>query len=414
MSSAALARAWPRVGITGIGVESALGSSLDGAWSRLMAGDSAIARASFEGLPDIAAARVETDLSTVLPKLQQTGTERVSLMALSAARSALADAGMTTPFAEPTRVGLYVGTGMGGATTMDAGYSALYTGKRVPPMSVPAGMVNGAAAVLALHCGIRGPVITYAVACASAAVAMAEAAHALRRGEIDIAIAGGAEALIVRGTVAAWQALRTLAPPDEQNPAHSCRPFSADRNGLVLGEGSAFFVLQREEDLPSQDAQVRAWFSGSAVTCDAAHLTNPAPHGQVAAMRQALRAAGLAPADIGYCNAHGTATLIGDPVECEALRTVWGEGAAGLKLSSTKSAHGHLLGAAGALEAVWTVQALERGEVPPTCGVSALDEACKGLDHVLGTGQRSENLRHAISNSFAFGGTNVSLVFSKA
>ena len=212
MSSAARVPAWSRVGIAGIGIESPLGDSLDAAWSRLMAGDSAIARASFEGLPDIAAAKVETDLSRVLPKLQQTGTERVSLMALSAARHALADAGIG-PWDESQqqRIGLYLGTGMGGAATVDAGFSALYTGKRVPPMSVPAGMVNGAAAVLALHCGIRGPVLTYAVACASAAVAMAEAAHALRRGEIDIAIAGGAEALLVPGTVAAWQALAIWA-----------------------------------------------------------------------------------------------------------------------------------------------------------------------------------------------------------
>jgi 3-oxoacyl-[acyl-carrier-protein] synthase II len=412
MISAASVPVWSRIGVAGLGIASPLGDSLDAAWSRLMAGESAIGRASFEGLPDVAAARVESDFSGVLPKLQQVGTERVSLMGLAAVRRALEDAGIAQ-WDEPQRVGLYLGTGMGGAATMDAGYSALYSGKRVPPMSVPAGMVNGAAAVTALHCGIRGPVLTYAVACASSAVALAEAAHALRRGEVDIAIAGGAEAILVRGTVAAWQALRTLAAPDEQDPSRSCRPFSADRSGLVLGEGAAFFVLQREADLVQSGARVRAWFSGSAVTCDAAHLTNPAAHGQIAALQQALRVAGLQPADVGYCNAHGTATLIGDPVECEALRTVWGAQAERLKISSTKAAHGHLLGAAGALEAAWTVQALERSELPPTRGVSTLDAACTGLHHVLGTGLRDAGLRHAISNSFAFGGTNATLVFSK-
>ena len=253
--------------------------------------------------------------------------------------------------------------------------------------------------------------LTYAVACASSSVAIAEGAHALRRGEVDIAICGGVEAPLARGTVAAWQALRTLAPPEANDVARSCRPFAADRNGLVLGEGAAFFVLQREDDL---DRAPRAWFTGSAVRCDALHLTNPQVRGQVSTLKAALHASGLAPSDIGYCNAHGTATVIGDPVECAALREVWGDGAAALRVSSTKAAHGHLLGAAGAIEAAWTVMALQRGEVPPTAGVNTLDDACTGLGHVLGTGERVPALRHALSNSFAFGGTNTSLVFSKA
>jgi 3-oxoacyl-[acyl-carrier-protein] synthase II len=252
------------------------------------------------------------------------------------------------------------------------------------------------------------------VACASSSVAIAEAAHALRRGEVDVALAGGVEAVLARGTVAAWQALRTLAPPDEADPARSCRPFAADRSGLVLGEGAAFFVLQREHDLERSRRAPRAWLSGAAVRCDATHLTNPEVRGQVAALRAALQSAGLAPSDVGYCNAHGTATIAGDPVECEALRQVWGDGAPSLRLSSTKAAHGHLLGAAGALEAAWTVLALQKGELPPTRGVGAVDPVCRGLGHVLGTGLRLPSLRHALSNSFAFGGTNATLVFSRA
>lgn len=399
-----------RIGIAGIGVTSPLGDSLQESWERLVAGRSAVGRMSFDGLPDIAAAQVTSDVSQVLTRLQQVGTERVSQMALGAVRKALADARLSA-WPDPERVGLYLGTGMGGAATMDAGFGALYGGGRIPPLTVPAGMVNGASAVVAIHADIRGPVLTYAVACASGSVAMAEAAHALRRGEVDIAICGGVEAPLARGTVAAWHALRTLAPPDEGNVSQSCRPFAANRAGLVLGEGAAFFVLRREEDLP--DAP-RAWFAGSAVRCDALHLTNPQVRGQVSTLKAALAATGLAPADIGYCNAHGTATVAGDPVECEALRDVWGEHAAALRVSSTKAAHGHLLGAGGALEAALTVAALQAGVVPATLGVATLDARCAGVGHVLGEAQRAPGLRHAISNSFAFGGTNAALVFSRA
>ena len=400
----------PRIGIAGIGLTSPLGESLQDAWQRLLAGQGAVGRMSFDGLPDIAAAQVTADVSTVLSRLQQVGTERVSQMALGAVRKALADAAIDA-WSDPERVGLYLGTGMGGAATLDAGFAALYGGGRIPPLTVPAGMVNGAAAVVSIHADIRGPVLTYAVACASSSVAIAEAAHALRRGEIDIAICGGVEAPLARGTVAAWQALRTLAPPDADDAARSCRPFSADRTGLVLGEGAAFFVLRREDDLATTP---RAWLAGSAVRCDALHLTNPQARGQVATLRAALAASGLAPADVGYCNAHGTATVAGDPVECEALREVWGEHAPALRVSSTKAAHGHLLGAGGALEAALTVMALQSGVVPATLGVTSIDARCAGLAHVLGEGQRAPGLAHAISNSFAFGGTNVALVFSRA
>lgn len=399
-----------RVGIAGIGVTCPLGDTLDAAWDRLVSGRGAVGRMAFDGLPDIAAAPVPSDVSQVLTRLQQVGTERVSQMALGAVRQALADARIDG-WPDPERVGLYLGTGMGGAATMDAGFAALHGGGRIPPLTVPAGMVNGASAVVAIHTDIRGPVLTYAVACASGSVAMAEAAHALRRGEVDIAICGGVEAPLARGTVAAWHALRTLAPPDEGDVARSCRPFAANRAGLVLGEGAAFFVLRREDDLA---APPRAWFAGSAVRCDALHLTNPQVRGQVSTLKAALRASGLVPSDVGYCNAHGTATVAGDPVECEALREVWGEHAPTLSVSSTKAAHGHLLGAGGALEAALTVSALQHRVLPATLGVDALDARCAGLGHVLGEARRAPALRHAISNSFAFGGTNAALVFSRA
>jgi 3-oxoacyl-[acyl-carrier-protein] synthase II len=402
-----------RVGIVGMGLVSPLGNHTDSAWRRLLAGGSAIRGMRLEGLPELPGAPCEFDIAPHLSKLQQVGSERVSHMALVAARGALADAG-TGPWPDAERVGLFVGSGMGGAASIEQGYAALYSGGRIPPLTVPAGMVNGPAALIAQHAGIRGPVLTYAVACASSAVAIAEAAHALRRGDVDLALAGGAEALLVRGAVSAWQALRALAPIDPELAARSCRPFAPDRNGLVLGEGAAFLVLQRETDLQREQRLPHAWLAGSALRCDAAHLTNPQVPGQVATLRAALANSGLAPRDIGYCNAHGTGTVAGDPVECEALRQVWQDAAPSLAVSSTKASHGHLLGAAGAMEAVWTVQALRTGELPPTQGVAEADAACRGLGHVFGSGVRRPGLRHAISNSFAFGGTNATLVFSKA
>jgi 3-oxoacyl-[acyl-carrier-protein] synthase II len=402
-----------RIGVAGLGFISPLGDDIDSAWARLMAGESGIQRLSLPGLPDSAAAQVLFDPAKVLTTLQQIGTDRVSQIALGAARNALVDADIPGwPDAE--RVGLFVGTGMGGAAAMETGYRALYEGNRVPPLTVPSSMVNGPAAVIAINTGIRGPVITYAVACASSAVAIAEAAHALRRGEIDIALAGGTEAPLVRGTVAAWQALRTLAPPDKGDVGRSCRPFSSDRAGLVLGEGAAFLVLQREDDLGHRGHGPRAWLAGSAVRCDASHLTNPDVRGQAATIKASLQASGLSPSQIGYCNAHGTATMGGDPVECEGLRQVWGNAAGALHVSSTKAAHGHLLGAAGALEACWTVLAVQRGEIPPTRGVRSIDPRCEGVAHVLGAGVQQPALRHAASNSFAFGGTDATLIFSRA
>jgi 3-oxoacyl-[acyl-carrier-protein] synthase II len=402
-----------RIAVTGLGLISPLGNDVDAAWQRLMNGESAVRRLSVAGTTDIPAATVDFDPLQWLSRLQMVGTDRVSQMACAAAKLALADAGLASNWPDASRIGVYLGTGMAGAATIDNAYQALYENRRIPPLTVPAGMVNAPAAVVALHTQARGPVLTYAVACASSAVAIAEAAHALRRGEIDVALAGGAEALLVRGSVVAWQAMHVLASIHAQ-PALSCRPFSPDRDGLVLGEGASFLVLERDDDARRRDRAPRALLAGSAIRCDASHLTKPSVEGQVRTLRAALAASGLSAEELRYCNPHGTATPTGDPVECEALRTVWGASAAGLMIGATKAAHGHLLGGAGALEALWTVLAVQRGQVPPTAGLVGVDPACVGLDHVGPFGRDEPGLHHAISNSFAFGGTNVALVFSRA
>jgi len=365
-------------------------------------------RSVFPELPKPAAAATAAfDESRWFSKLQLAGVDRVSQFAVAAADLAMKDAGAS---AEPERLGVFAGCGMGGAAALDTAYRS---GGRVPPLTIPAFMPNAPAAHVAMRQGARGPVLTYSVACASSAVAIAEAAKAVQRGEVDVAIAGGSEALIVPGVVLAWQAMQTLATFADGNAAAACRPFAADRNGFVLGEGAAFVVLESAERARARGARAWAELAGWGMTCDATHLTKPDTTGQARALRMALVQAGLQPQDVGYCNAHGTATKVGDGVECEALAAVWGDALPGLRVSSTKALHGHLLGAGGALEAVITILALHRRQLPPNAHCREVDPACR-LNLVLEPGVAAPALEAAVSNSFAFGGTNSTLVFKRA
>jgi 3-oxoacyl-[acyl-carrier-protein] synthase II len=302
---------------------------------------------------------------------------------------------------------------MGGAAALEAAYTVGNRGGRVPPLTIPAFMLNAPAAHVAMRHGVKGPVLTYSVACASAAVAIAEAAKAIRCGEVDVAIAGGSEALIVPGVIVAWQAMQTLAGFSPGEASRSCRPFASDRSGFVLGEGAAFLVLESAARARQRGARVYAELAGTGLSCDATHLTKPDAPGQQRAIRAALAQAGLKPADVGYCNAHGTATKVGDAVESDALRGVWGRDIEQLRVSSTKALHGHLLGATGALEAAITVLALHRQQLPPNAHCDQVDPACP-LSLVLDANEAASDLQAAISNSFAFGGTNSVLLFTRA
>jgi 3-oxoacyl-[acyl-carrier-protein] synthase II len=375
----------------------------------LMRGESALKPVLPQLPKPTAAATVAFDESRWFTKLQLAGVDRVSQMAVAAADLAMRDAGAVGEV-DPERIGVYAGCGMGGAAAVEAAYRG---SGRMPPLTIPAFMPNAPASQVAMRQCVQGPVLTYSVACASSAVAIAEAAKAVQRGEVDIAIAGGSEALIVPGVVLAWQAMQTLAGFQPGEEAGAIRPFATDRSGFALGEGAAFLVLESAERARRRGARSHATLAGWGISCDATHLTKPDAPGQARALRAALRQAGLEPRDVGYCNAHGTATRIGDVVERNALAEVWGEALDDLRVSSTKALHGHLLGAAGALEALITVLALERRQLPPNAHCKTVDPACSL--HLVGeAGEAAPQLEAAISNSFAFGGTNAVLLFRRA
>ena len=399
--------------VSGIGLISPHGDDNDAVFGALMRGESAVRPVFPELAKPAAAATVDFDETRWFTKLQLAGVDRVSQLAVAAADLAVKDAGNACEGADPARIGVYAGCGMGGAAALEAAYTVGNRGGRVQPLTIPAFMLNAPAAHVAMRHRAQGPVLTYSVACASAAVAIAEAAKAIRCDEVDVAIAGGSEALIVPGVIVAWQAMQTLASFAPGEAARSCRPFAAERSGFVLGEGAAFLVLESAERARRRGARVYAELAGSGLSCDAAHLTKPDAPGQQRALRTALAQAGLKPAEVGYCNAHGTATRVGDVVESDALRSVWGEAIDGLRVSSTKALHGHLLGATGGLEAAITVLALYHRRLPPNAHCDTIDPACP-LNLVLQAGTTAPDLQAAMSNSFAFGGTNSVLLFKRA
>jgi 3-oxoacyl-[acyl-carrier-protein] synthase II len=337
--------------------------------------------------------------------------DRVSQFALVAAAQAASEAAGFLEGLDRARVGVFVGTGLGGAHATDDGYHTLYGERsdRLKPYSVLLAMANAPASWIALEHGLAGPNLTYSTACSSSAVAIGEAARRIAHGEADAMVAGGSEAPLNFGTMKAWEALRTLAPADARDSAASCKPFSRDRAGLVLGEGAAMLVLEERGRALARGARIRAEIAGYGITTDTAHLTRPSVEAQAAAMRLALEDARMAPAEIGYVNAHGTGTQANDGVETAAIKRALGAHAHRVPVSSTKSMHGHLLGAAGALELVAAILAMERGTAPPTAHLAIPDPECD-LDYVSEGARAGLALGAAMSNSFAFGGTDVALV----
>lgn len=402
-----------RVAVTGIGVVSPLGNDPGTFFDNLLAGRSGVRRLegrSFERLGIRVGAPATFDAASHFPAARVRMLDRVSQFALYAAAHALESTQGALEHADRRRAGVFVGTGTGGSETTDDGYRALYAdgSDRLKPFSVLMAMNNAPAAWIGLDHGLEGPNLTYSTACSSSAVAIGEAARRIASGETDVMVAGGSEAPLTFGTLMAWQALKTLAPEDADAGA-SCRPFSKDRGGLVLGEGAAMVVLEEWERARERGAPIVGEVAGYGLFTDSGHITRPSVEGQAEAMRRALVDAGADAAEIGYINAHGTGTLANDGVETAAIKSVLGERARSTPVSSTKSMHGHLLGAAGALEFVATVLALSRRTLPPTINLRVPDPECD-LDYVSGGARTASDAPLAMTSSFAFGGTNAVLV----
>jgi 3-oxoacyl-(acyl-carrier-protein) synthase len=407
-----------RVAVTGIGLISPLGNSGAQALGNAIAGRSAIRRletpwSSRLAAPLAACAQLQPEEHFAPPRLRM--LDRVSQLALVAARQAIADARLDLTAADRERAGVFIGTGMGGALSTDEGYLSLYRDgcERMKPFSVLTGMTNAPASWIGIEYELSGPNLTYSTACSSSAVSIGEAWLRLRSGEIDLAVAGGSEAPLSFGAMKAWEALHTLASEDPSDPSVSCKPFAADRSGLVLGEGAAILVLEDWARAVDRGALIHGELLGYGLSTDASHITRPSVAGQAAAMRAALRSADIAADGIDSINAHGTGTQANDSVETAAIKEVFGERAYRIPVSATKAMHGHLLGATGALELALALLALREDVLLPTMHLRVPAADCD-LDYVANRARRGAGARTVMSSSFAFGGTNAVLVASAA
>jgi nodulation protein E len=399
-----------RVAVTGIGVISALGANRESFWRALAAGESGIRPMELVvpgtvRFPNAAEAR-DYRIHDHFDEKEIVLLDRFAQFAAVAAREAVVDAGVEWTSGLREQTAIVTGSSTGGQTSEDESFRDYYERKqtRFSPFAIPKAMSNAGASRISFEQGVTGPVYTVSTACASANHAIGQAFWMVRNGTAELAISGGSEAPFSPGMLKAWEGMRVVSPD-------TCRPFSLDRKGLILGEGAGMLILEPLNRAQSRGAHIYGEITGFGMSSDAHHLTQPLAEGAARAMRAALRDAGAAPASIGYINAHGTGTLTNDPTETDAIRAVFGAHASKLLVSSTKSMHGHALGAAGALEAAATLLALSGKMIPPTANFLAPDPGCD-LDVVPNTARATE-VEWALSNSFAFGGLNAVLVFRR-
>jgi len=407
-----------RVAVTGIGVVSPLGHSPSDVFEAARTGRSGIHRldiADARRMTAPLAATVQFDGADHFEPPQQRLLDRVSQFAVVAARRAFADARCDLTDLERDRTGVFLGIGMGGTLSMDDGYQTLYgqQSDRIKPMLILQGMHNAPAAWIAIEHHLRGPCLTYSTACSSSGVAIGEAWLRLASGVLDVAIAGGAEAPLSLGSLKAWEAMHTLASVDTADPAASCKPFSKNRSGMVLGEGAALVMLEPWERALARGTTIYGEIVGYGVTTDVGHIARPSVDGQAAAIRAALASAGLSAQGVDSINAHGTGTQANDSVETSAIKLVFGARADQIPISATKALHGHLLGAAGALEFVLSLLALRHNVALPTMHLQESDPQCD-LDYVANVARPGAAGKTMLSHSFAFGGTNAVLALRAA
>ena len=398
-----------RVVITGLGAISGLGLNVTAFWDALKAGHSAIRPLG------LAIENIKISLGATVPGFDPDNyfssdelsiLDRCSQLAVIAAQEAADDAGLVCGEKTLTEAAAIIGSACGGKHTDEATYNQLYKQqrKRVHPLTIPKGMPSAAASMVSLHLGIKGPAFVLASACASGSHAIIQGMTMIQSGMIDVALVGASDAPFTYGLLKSWDALRVVSND-------TCRPFCADRSGLVLAEGSAILVLESEQHAKERGARVYAELAGCGMTSDAGHITRPDILGITNAMENALHHAELTPDDVDYVNAHGTGTQINDATETEAINRVFGDHAKKLAVSSTKSMHGHALGASSALELVATTLAIYHGIIPPTANFTVPDKLCD-LDYVPNTARHKE-INVAMSNSFAFGGLNAVITLKK-
>ncbi len=394
-----------RVAITGLGIVSGIGSTRDAFWQSLAEGRCGIRPISSLDVSTLKAQRGAEvsgfDLKDHFTPKEIDQVDPFALYMSAAAAEALADSQLELTAEVKERTAIVTGCSLGGKMTEDLGFRELYADKkpRFNPLTIPRAMSNAGTSHISMRFGFTGPSLTVSTACSSANHAIGQALWMIRSGAADLAIAGGAEEPFTNGVVRAWEAMRVVAPD-------TCRPFSKDRAGLILGAGAGILVLESWDRAQARGARIYAELAGCGMTADAHHITMPSSEGAARAMTLALKDAGLAPEQVGYINAHGTGTQANDSTETRAIRQVF---ATPPPTSSTKSLHGHALGAAGALEAAATALALHHGLLPPTANYTTPDPECD-LD-VIPHRARASRVSAALSNSFAFGGLNAVLAF---
>ena len=415
--------------ITGLGLVTPLGAGVATNWARLTAGQSGLRRiTAFETgdlparvagiVPDVADdAEGGFDPETAAPAKDRRKMDRFIHFALAATAEAMAQSGWQPhDDAARSRAGCIIATGIGGFPAIaEATRTVERAGpRRLSPFVIPSFLGNLAAGQVSIRHGLQGPLGCPVTACAAGAQAIGDAARLIRAGDADVMIAGGAEACIDRVSLAGFAAARALATANNDEPEKASRPFDAARDGFVMGEGAGILVLESERHARARGATILGRVLGYGTTADAHHITSPPDDGAGAcrAMQIALSQAGLQPAQIGYINAHATATPVGDAAEIAAVRKVFADALNSIAMSSTKSATGHLLGAAGAVEAIYALLAVREGLLPPTRNLDTIDESCAGIDLVPLQAQRKP-IDYAMSNAFGFGGVNAALIVGR-
>ena len=412
-----------RVVITGMGIVSPVGTGVDFAWKNVVNGKSGVRKVTefdvddlasqIAGIPEQGTEPGQYNPDAVIDPREQRKLDRYAMYGIVAADEAIKDAGLDKYDGDMTRVGVAIGSGIGGFNTIYENCVELHTGgpRRVSPFFIPKGIINMAAGNISIKYGLKGPNISVVTACATGAHSIGEAARMIKYGDADIMVCGGTEGAVSRISLAGFSAMRALSTRND-DPEHASRPWDKNRDGFIMAEGAGVLVLEEYEHAVARGAKIYAEVAGYGMSGDAYHITAPAPNGEGGkrAMIAALKDAGVAPSDVDYINAHGTSTGLGDVGELAAVQELF-EGA-DTCMSSTKSVTGHLLGAAGAVEAIFCVMAIRDGVVPPTMNLQDPEDAVGDFNLVPNVAQK-RNVDVAVSNSFGFGGTNASLVLKK-